>query len=63
MIAYALSSMTEGAAGLWATTFVTKALKTTPPNFRSYNNFLNEFKTSFIQENAQDQAITWMTNT
>ena len=63
MIAYALSFMTEGAAWLWATTFVTKALKTTPPNFRSYNNFLKEFKASFIQENAKDQAIAWLTNT
>lgn len=59
MIAYALSFMTEGVAGLWATTFVTKALKTSPPNFGTYSNFLKEF----IQENAKDQAIVWLTNT
>ena len=63
MITYALSFMMEGAAGLWATTFITKALKSTPPNFGSYVNFLTEFKESFIQENAKDQAIAWLTNT
>ena len=63
MIAYALSFMTEGVAGLWATTFVTKALKTSPLTFGTYQNFLIEFKESFIQENAKDQAIAWLTNT
>lgn len=63
MIVYALSFMTEGVAGLWATTFITKALKTFPSNFGTYSNFLKEFKESFIQENAKDQAIVWLTNT
>ena len=31
--------------------------------YPSYNNFLMEFKASFIQENAKDQAIAWLTNT
>lgn len=57
MITFALSFMTEGAAGLWATTFVNKALATGTPNFRTFANFCTKFKGSFVHENTKDQAI------
>ena len=63
MITYALSFMAEGAAGLWATTFLTKALATGTPNFGTYANFLTQFKEMFFQENTKDQAIAWLTTT
>ena len=50
-IAYALSFMREGSA----------ALKRNPPNFGTWQNFLNKFSASFILENTKDQAIAWMT--
>lgn len=63
MVAFALSFMTEGAAALWATTFVTKALATGTLNFGTFANFCTEFKQSFIQENVKDQAMAWLSTT
>ena len=50
-IAFALSFMREGSA----------ALKRNPPNFGTWQNFLNKFSTSFILKNTKDQAKAWMT--
>ena len=60
-IAYALSFMKEGAAALWSLTETEAALKRNPPNFGTWQNFLNKFSASFILENTKDQAIAWMT--
>ena len=62
-IAYALSFMKEGSAALWSLTETEAALKRNPPNFGTWQNFLNKFSTSFILENTKDQAIAWMTTT
>ena len=62
-IAYALSFMREGSAALWSLTETEAALKRNPPNFGTWQNFLNKFSTSFILENTKDQAIAWMTTT
>ena len=62
-IAYALSFMREGSAALWALTETEATLKRNPPNFRTWQNFLNKFSASFILENTKDQAIAWMTTT
>ena len=62
-IAYALSFMKEGSAALWSLTETEAALKRNPPNFGTWQNFLNKFSASFILENTKDQAITWMTTT
>ena len=55
--------MKEGAAALWSLTETEAALKRNPPNFGTWQNFLNKFSTSFILENTKDQAIAWMTTT
>ena len=60
-IAYALSFMREGSAALWSLTETEAALKRNPPNFGTWQNFLNKFSASFILENTKDQAIAWMT--
>ena len=62
-VAFVFSFMTKGAAALWTTTFVNKALATGTPNFGAFANFCTEFKQSFIQENAKDQAIAWLFTT
>ena len=62
-IAYALSFMKEGSAALWSLTETEAALKRNPPNFGTWQNFLNKFSASFILENTKDQAIAWMTTT
>ena len=62
-IAYTLSFMREGLAALWSLTETEAALKRNPPNFGTWQNFLNKFSTSFILENTKDQAITWMMTT
>ena len=62
-IAYALSFMREGSAALWSLTETEAALKRNPPNFGTWQNFLNKFSASFILENTKDQAIAWMTTT
>ena len=62
-IAYALSFMREGSAALWSLTETEAALKRNPPNFGTWQNFLNKFSALFILENTKDQAITWMTTT
>ena len=59
-IAYILSFMTEGSAGLWALTETETALKKNPQSFGSWNNFLDRFNASFILENTKDQAIAWL---
>ena len=60
-IAYTLSFMKEGAAALWSLTETEAALKRNPPNFGTWQNFLNKFSASIILENTKDQAIAWMT--
>ena len=60
-IAYALSFMREGSAALWSLTETEAALKRNPPNFGTWQDFLNKFSASFILENTKDQAIAWMT--
>ena len=62
-IAFALSFMREGSAALWALTKTEAALKRNPPNFGTWQSFLDKFSTSFILENTKDQAIAWMTTT
>ena len=62
-IAYALSFMREGSAALWSLTETEAALKRNPPNFGTWQNFLNRFSASFILQNTKDQAIAWMTTT
>ena len=62
-IAYALSFMREGSAALWALTETEAALKRNPPNFGTWQSFLDKFSASFILENTKDQAIAWMTTT
>ena len=62
-IAYALSFMREGSAALWSLTETEAALKRNPPNFGTWQNFLNKFSASFILENTKNQAIAWMTTT
>ena len=62
-IAYALSFMREGSAALWSLTETEAALKRNPPNFGTWQDFLNKFSASFILENTKDQAIAWMTTT
>ena len=62
-IAYALSFMKEGSAALWSLTETEATLKRNPPNFGTWQNFLNKFSASFILENTKDQAIAWMTTT
>ena len=60
-IAYALSFMREGSAALWSLTETEAALKRNPPNFGTWQDFINKFSASFILENTKDQAIAWMT--
>ena len=60
-IAYALSFMREGSAALWSLTETEAALKRNPPNFGTWQDFLNKFSALFILENTKDQAIAWMT--
>ena len=55
--------MREGSAALWSLTETEAALKRNPPNFGTWQNFLNKFSASFILENTKDQAIAWMTTT
>ena len=62
-IAYALSFMREGSAALWSLTETEAALKRNPPNFGTWQDFLDKFSASFILENTKDQAIAWMTTT
>ena len=62
-IAYALSFMKEGSAALWSLTETEAALKRNPPNFGTWQDFLNKFSALFILENTKDQAIAWMTTT
>ena len=62
-IAFALSFMREGPAALWALTETEAAFKRNPPNFGTWQDFLNKFSASFILENTKDQAIAWMTTT
>lgn len=52
--------MTEGLAGLWELTETETALRKNPQSFRSWNDFLARFNTSFILENTKDQAIAWL---
>ena len=62
-IAFTLSFMREGAAGLWALTETEAAFKRNPPSFRTWQDFLDKFSASFILENTKDQAIAWLTTT
>ena len=62
-IAYVLSFMTKGSAGLWALTKTESALARNPKSFGSWNDFLLRFNTSFILENTKDQAIAWLSTT
>ena len=55
--------MREGLAALWALTETEAALKRNPPNFGTWQSFLDKFSASFILENTKDQAIAWMTTT
>lgn len=55
--------MTEGTAGLWAFTETENALQRIPPSFGTWSDFFDKFKVSFIQENAKDQAIAWLSTT
>lgn len=59
-VAYVLSFMTKGSAGLWALTETETALKRNPQSFGSWNNFLTRFNNCFILENTKDQAIAWL---
>ena len=62
-IAFALTFMKEGAAGLWALTKTKTAFTRNPPGFRTWANFLQSFNDSFILENTKEQAIAWLTTT
>lgn len=62
-VAFVLSFMTEGSAGLWALTETKTALRRNPQSFGSWNNFLTRFNASFILENTKDQAIAWLSTT
>ena len=55
--------MKEGSASTWASTFTKKALALNPPTLGNWNNFINEFKTSFIHIDVKNEAIAWLTNT
>ena len=62
-IAFTLSFMKEGSAGLWALTKTEKAFISTPPGFGTWTDFLQRFNDSFILENTREQAIAWLTTT
>ena len=62
-IAFALTFMKEGAAGLWALTETETAFTRNPPGFGTWANFLQRFNNSFILENTKEQAIAWLTTT
>ena len=62
-IAFALSFMKKGSAATWALTFTRKALSVTPPTLGTWNDFITEFKTSFIHIDVKNEAIAWLTNT
>ena len=55
--------MKEGSAATWALTFTRKALSVTPPTLGTWNDFIIEFKTSFIHIDVKNEAIAWLTNT
>lgn len=59
-VAFILSFMTEGSAGLWALTKTETALARNPQSFGAWNDFLTRFNASFILENMKDQAIAWL---
>ena len=62
-IAFALSFMKEGAAGLWALTETETAFIRNPLGFGMWADFLEKFKDSFILGNTKEQAIAWLTTT
>ena len=62
-VAFALSFMKEGAAGLWALTETKTAFTRNPPGFGTWANFLKRFNNSFILEITREQAIAWLTTT
>ena len=62
-IAFTLTFMKEGAAGLWALTETKPAFTRNPPGFGTWADFLQRFNDSFILENTKEQAIAWLTTT
>ena len=62
-IAFALSFMKEGSAATWASTVTKKALALNPPTLGRWDDFVKEFKTTFIHIDVKNEAIAWLTNT
>ena len=62
-IAFTLTFMKEGAAGLWALTETKTAFTRNLPGFGTWANFLQRFNDSFILKNTKEQAIAWLTTT
>ena len=62
-IAFALTFMKEGVAGLWALTETETAFTRNPPGFGTWADFLQRFNNLFILENTKEQAIAWLTTT
>ena len=62
-IAFALSFMKKGSAATWASTITKKALALNPPTLGRWDDFVKEFKTTFIHIDVKNEAIAWLTNT
>ena len=62
-IAFTLSFMKEGSAGLWALTETKTTFTNNPPGFGTWVDFLKKFNNSFILENTREQAIAWLSTT
>ena len=62
-VAFTLSFMKEGSAGLWALTETKTAFTNNPPGFGTWSDFLKRFNDSFILKNTKEQAIAWLSIT
>ena len=60
-VGYALSFMTEGTAKSWAAVHTQMALDAS--SFRTFQDFITDFKTTFQSTNSVAEATTWLTNT
>ena len=60
-VGYALSFMTEGTAKSWAAVHTQIALDAS--SFRTFPDFITDFKTTFQSTNSTPEATTWLTNT
>ena len=59
-VAFTLSFMKVGSAGLWALTETKTAFANNPPGFGTWSDFLKRFNDSFILKNTKEQAIAWL---